>query len=110
VQIAQIVLNLLQNAFDAVETLESKRMITIQVTTAPPWLDLSVLDNGPGFSPESKRLAMNPFFTTKPVGKGTGLGLSISNSIAVEHGGKLEISEREGQTCVSLLLPLNTKS
>jgi PAS domain S-box-containing protein len=110
VQIAQIVLNLLQNAFDAVETLESKRMITIQVTTAPPWLDLSVLDNGPGFSPESKRLAMNPFFTTKPVGKGTGLGLSISNAIAVEHGGKLEISEREGQTCVSLLLPLNTKS
>jgi PAS domain S-box-containing protein len=110
VQISQIMLNLLQNAFDAIETRDGKKIIIIEVSAKSSWLEVSVLDNGPGFTPEAKRQAMNPFFTTKPVGKGTGLGLSISNAIAVEHGGRIEISERDGQTCVSLLLPLLTKN
>jgi PAS domain S-box-containing protein len=109
VQISQILLNLLQNALDAVDSIDRKKIVTIEVKRRSAWVEVAVMDNGPGFSTEAKRSAMDPFFTTKPVGKGTGLGLTISNSIAEGHGGRLEISEREGQTCVSLLLPLNEK-
>jgi signal transduction histidine kinase len=50
---------------------------------------------------------MEPFFTTKPVGKGTGLGLSISRSIALEHGGTLELELESVHTCFVLKLPLS---
>jgi PAS domain S-box-containing protein len=52
---------------------------------------VSIMDNGPGMSPEIMSQIFDPFFTTKPVGKGTGLGLSISYQIIVEkHRGQLQ--------------------
>ena len=106
VQIAQILLNLLQNAFDAVADQKGERWVKVDVTQSDDSVVVSVTDSGPGIPPELRSRIMEPFFTTKPVGHGTGLGLSLSKTIAEEHGGRLEYSETEGHTRFSLLLPL----
>ena len=105
VQITQVILNLLQNAFDAVDGVDGDRWIAIQIESGNDALVLSVLDSGPGVPPELRDRIMEPFFTTKPVGQGTGLGLSISRSIAHSHGGELKVDQRDGHTCFSLILP-----
>jgi PAS domain S-box-containing protein len=106
VQIAQILLNLLQNAFDAVADQKSDRWVQVDVTQHEDSVVVSVTDSGPGIPLELRSRIMEPFFTTKPVGHGTGLGLSLSKTIAEKHGGKLEYSEVEGHTRFSLVLPL----
>ena len=106
VQITQVILNLLQNAFDAVRGMDSDKWIAVDVKTGHGALTLSVIDSGPGVLPELRHRIMEPFFTTKPVGQGTGLGLSVSRSIAESHGGHLRLGERKGHTCFSLILPV----
>jgi C4-dicarboxylate-specific signal transduction histidine kinase len=106
VQIEQILLNLLQNAFDAVAEQPGEKWVRLNIQSTEESVIFSVTDNGPGISEELQTHIMEPFFTTKPIGKGTGLGLSLSKSIAEEHGGKLEYSEDQGHTCFSLVLPL----
>ena len=90
VQISQVLLNLLNNAHDAIEELP-ERWVSVEVQRRGDTLDLIVTDSGPGIPPEVRAKLMQPFFTTKPVGKGTGLGLSISRSIVESHDGKLQI-------------------
>jgi PAS domain S-box-containing protein len=106
VQICQILLNLLQNAFDEVVDLEGDRWVALDVSYSPDWVTFSVSDSGPGIAMEHRSRIMEPFFTTKPVGKGTGLGLSISRSIALEHGGTLELDHAAPHTCFRLKLPI----
>jgi PAS domain S-box-containing protein len=106
-QICQILLNLLQNAFDELVDRAGDRWVELDVTSSPPWIVFSVRDNGPGISSENRPHIMEPFFTTKPVGKGTGLGLSISRSIALEHGGALELDPESPHTCFVLKIPLS---
>ena len=106
VQIAQVLLNLLQNAFDAVVDEPGERWVRLEVNTHENALTFAVSDSGPGVPPEFKSKIMEPFFTTKGVGKGIGLGLSLSASIAEEHGGKLELAEEGGHTCFCLILPM----
>ena len=105
VQIAQVLLNLLQNAFDAVADEPGERWVRLDVTVRENALLFSVTDSGPGVPAELKSKIMEPFFTTKNVGKGTGLGLSLSTTIAEEHGGKLELADEGGHTCFCLTLP-----
>lgn len=107
VQIVQILLNLLQNAFDAISDVDGDRWIAVQVGLEGERITFSVIDNSPGIPPSVRERMMEPFFTTKPVGKGTGLGLSISRSIAQDHGGELRYEERDGHTCFSLTLPIS---
>lgn len=106
VQIAQVLLNLLQNAFDAVVEQPGERWVRLDVEVRDDSAVISVTDSGPGIPLELRPRIMEPFFTTKPVGKGTGLGLSLSKTIAEEHGGKLEYAEDQGRTRFSLTLPL----
>jgi len=106
VQIAQVMLNLLQNAYDAVMGQQGERWIHLHVAVQDSWVVFSIIDSGPGIPPELKTRIMEPFFTTKEVGKGTGLGLSISHKIVAEHGGRLELTEAGGHTCFSFRLPL----
>jgi two-component system NtrC family sensor kinase len=80
------------------------------VTVCHRWVVFSVRDSGPGVAPETRAHIMEPFFTTKPVGKGTGLGLSISRSIALEHGGTLELDLESVHTCFVLKLPLSRRT
>ena len=108
-EICQVFLNLLQNAFDELVDLEGERWVKLEVTYSSGWVVFSVSDSGPGIAPENRAHLMEPFFTTKPVGKGTGLGLSISRSIALEHGGTLELDKQSPHTCFRLTLPLSGK-
>ena len=68
---------------------------------------IQIVDNGKGMSPEVLRQALNPFFTTKPVGSGTGTGLSLTERIIKRHGGMINISSKEGEgTTVTMTLPV----
>jgi C4-dicarboxylate-specific signal transduction histidine kinase len=107
VQICQVLLNLLQNAFDELVNQEGDRWVKLDVTCRPPWVAISVGDSGQGIAPENRSHITEPFFTTKPVGKGTGLGLSISRSIVLEHGGTLELDQSSPHTCFVMKLPLS---
>jgi PAS domain S-box-containing protein len=104
-QLAQIVLNLLSNAFDATVDLEHPQ-VWIEVQKRENRVRLLVRDSGPGIPPEIEEKIMRPFFTTKSVGKGTGLGLSISHGLAKDHGGDLSLDRSISGSCFCLELPL----
>lgn len=102
--IQQIVMNLLQNAVDALEDAPDAQ-INLRHIEQGGRAVLMVCDNGPGVPAELLDSIFDPFFTTKPVGKGTGLGLSISHKIAQEHGGELRYCALEEGGCFCLELP-----
>lgn len=110
VQVLQILLNLLQNAFDAVEGREGEKWVRIDTETHDNFVAITVTDSGSGIPPQIRSRMMEPFFTTKDIGKGTGLGLSISKTLAEEHGGKLEYCDNQPNTCFRLELPLIKES
>jgi two-component system sensor histidine kinase HupT/HoxJ len=104
-QIQQVLMNLVQNALDAMESAGGGQ-IAISGGNESGGVWLSLRDTGPGLSAEDLVRVFDPFFTTKPVGKGTGLGLSISYSIVAEHGGHLEVDNHaEGGALFTLHLP-----
>jgi C4-dicarboxylate-specific signal transduction histidine kinase len=104
VQISQILLNLLGNAYDAVETQPRRHVrITVEADDAQIWI--AVTDSGPGVPPELRARIMEPFFTTKMAGAGTGLGLSVSRGIAELHGGSLSLDASSPETRFVLTLP-----
>ncbi|MBK1636474.1 sensor histidine kinase [Rhodovulum adriaticum] len=103
--IQQVVMNLVQNALDALET-EEQGHIELSAARAGGFAVLSVADNGPGVPEPLRQSIFDPFFTTKAVGKGTGLGLSISHKIAQEHGGDLRLCPEQDGTCFQIALPL----
>lgn len=108
-QIQQVLLNLLKNAAQAMhdEPGQQPPHITIRLAPRKEGVLLEIEDNGPGMDPETRRRALEPFFTTKDVGHGTGLGLSISYFIITEnHRGQMEIHSSSGQGCrFSIWLP-----
>jgi len=94
-QLQQVVMNLLQNGFDAVAHLDAP-LIRVSLERVDGKACVTLRDNGPGIAPEHLLRIFDPFFTTKPVGKGTGLGLSISYGIVEQHGGRLSARNAEG--------------
>jgi PAS domain S-box-containing protein len=103
-QISQVLLNLLNNAFDAVEGLNEK-WVKIECAESNGCLILSVTDSGNGVAAELREKIMQPFFTTKEVGKGTGLGLSIAKGIIEGHRGTLRYDEQSKNTRFVVILP-----
>ena len=91
-ELKQVLLNILNNAIDAVEE-SAQRSIAITVTRQGDRVFIRFDDSGPGFSDLNR--AFDPFFTTKPVGKGTGLGLSICYGIIQEAGGEIVLSNKQ---------------
>lgn len=104
IQVEQVLLNLLNNAYDAIETLTEK-WIEIEVTSTEEQVTISVTDSGKGLTPQVAEKLMQPFYTTKEVGKGTGLGLAISDGIARSHHGSLFYDNSQKNTCFKLQLP-----
>ena len=104
-EIQQVVLNLLMNAEQALDSPSRAGTIVVRTIHAAGQQVLEVLDDGPGITPELRGRIFEPFFTTKEVGEGTGLGLSISHGIAAAHGGSLEARESAVGACFRLTLP-----
>jgi len=107
-QISQLILNLLVNAFQALEN-EHKEggVITIRTRRDGEQMILEVADNGPGIPLENQKRLFDPFFTTKDVGEGTGLGLSICHNIVTAHGGTIEVASKPGEgAAFRIFLPL----
>lgn len=106
VQISQVLLNLINNAVDAIEGIHLK-WIRISAQTSGSSVAVRVTDSGPGVPEEIATKIMQPFFTTKDVGKGTGLGLSISQGIVREHHGELRLDRTTSKSCFKMTLPLH---
>jgi two-component system sensor histidine kinase HupT/HoxJ len=110
-QMQQVIMNLVQNACDAMAETVAPRLEVRAQLGAGEVIVLTVADNGPGIPAEHLARLFDPFFTTKPVGQGTGLGLSISYGIVERHGGRLEADNRAaGGAVFTLLLPLATRA
>jgi len=104
-QFKQILLNLVNNAIDAVEHMEAPKRITVRAFARGNRAIIEVEDTGAGFKDLNR--ALDPFYTTKPVGKGTGLGLSICYGIIKEHDGEIRLANLQPHGArVTVELPL----
>ncbi len=118
-RIHQICVNLITNAYHAVEKKNGK--IDVQVTEATlsqgelansnlpagGYVKLSVSDDGYGIPADLIEKIFDPYFTTKAPGKGTGLGLSVVYGAVKEHGGDIQVSSRIGHgTIFNVYFPL----
>jgi PAS domain S-box-containing protein len=109
-QLKQVFMNLLVNAFQALEESVGQSGGTGRIRLHSALRDggvrISVSDNGAGIARENLDRIFDPFFTTKKVGSGTGLGLSTSYSIVRRHGGALTVESRVGEgTTFHVFLP-----
>jgi signal transduction histidine kinase len=103
-QIVQVLVNLMNNAFDAVEKLEH-RWVELQVVEVGEWVDILVTDSGGGISQGVLDKMFQPFFTTKDIGKGTGLGLSLSKGLIESHEGSLFVDTECERTRFVIRMP-----
>jgi two-component system, LuxR family, sensor histidine kinase DctS len=112
-QLGQVILNLLNNAFDATNEIKSKpdeeasgpsRLLELLLKeTSTGGLLISVTDNGPGVKDPTRLFAS--FYTTKPVGYGTGLGLSLCKKIMEQHSGEIRYERKDSKTYFTLEIP-----
>lgn len=98
VEIEQVLVNLINNAIDAVKENEKKWIKVIAFDEANEVV-VQVMDSGLGISGEIEQKLFQPFFTTKAVGEGTGLGLSISKGILDMHKASLKLNHSFRNTC-----------
>jgi signal transduction histidine kinase len=104
-----VVLNLINNAIDAVNPLGAEGVVTVRTTPVQidgkSWVELTVSDNGPGIPTEIIGRVFDPFFSTKPSGQGTGLGLFLTYGIVSDHRGRIEVKNGETGAIFSVALP-----
>ncbi|MBX5482026.1 MAG: HAMP domain-containing histidine kinase [Myxococcaceae bacterium] len=107
-RLEQVILNLLLNAIDAVESRTDRPgRIRVRVGEHADGVHIDVEDDGPGITPEVQTRLFEPFFTTKPVGRGTGLGLALSREFIQQMGGTITVHSTPGEgACFSVRLPL----
>ncbi|MEG4864391.1 MULTISPECIES: ATP-binding sensor histidine kinase [unclassified Microcoleus] len=103
-ELNQVWTNLVHNALQA---MDYRGTLTIDVTTQDEQAKISVSDSGKGIPEEIKEKIFDPFFTTKPPGEGSGLGLDIVKKIVEKHQGKIEVESIPGQTTFNVFLPIS---
>ena len=96
-QLIQVVVNLLNNAQQAIESMGKKGQVTIRSGFTDGEIRFSIIDDGPGIPAHHMERIFEPFFTTKEVGLGTGLGLSICHGIVRQHDGLLWVESVVGE-------------
>jgi signal transduction histidine kinase len=102
-ELEQVWMNVLDNAFDAVE--EGGR-VTVEVKPEGRSLVVRIVDDGPGIPPEVQDRVFDPFFTTKAPGAGTGLGLDMARAYLRRQRGDIDFDSRPGRTEFRVRLPL----
>jgi len=106
-ELQQVFFNLISNALDALEPKGGVIDITSRLNGR--FVEIEVVDNGPGIPRENLERLFDPFFTTKPVGKGTGLGLSICYGIVKKMGGEIDVRSVVGAgSTFRLTFPVST--
>jgi len=111
-QLRLVLTHILRNAIDALETLTVKDRATIGIIAREekidrrPFTRISISNSGPAIPEKDLKQIFDPFFSSREAGKGTGLGMSISYRIAMEHGGWIEVRNREGMVKFDVLLPI----
>ncbi len=109
-ELNQVWTNLIDNAADALEHTENPEII-IRTKWDGDFIEVEIIDNGPGIPPQIQGKIFDPFFTTKPPGKGTGLGLNISYNIVVQkHRGDIRVASRPGSTTFTIILPIGLEA
>ncbi len=104
IQVQQVVMNLVRNAIEAMETSERRELAVLTLLNADQDVEVAVIDTGPGLAPEVAAQLFQPFVSTKQ--KGMGLGLSICRTIVEAHGGGLRATPRaSGGTEFRFTLP-----
>ena len=104
-QIHQVAMNLVTNAFHAMEETGGTMTIRLEnvmgdthgLSRPGHYVCLSVGDTGTGMAPETRDKIFDPYFTTKPKGKGTGLGLSMVHGIVKKYRGEIQLTSSPGQ-------------
>jgi two-component system NtrC family sensor kinase len=109
-QLQQVFLNVLNNAYDAIQEIRHPGKIEIKTSQGDGQIEIAFRDNGPGISHPDR--IFDPFFTTKDVGEGTGLGLSICYGIVREHRGEIRARNNpDGPGCTfTVRLPVANTS
>jgi len=110
VQLQQVILNLVRNAIDAMETVapHERRLRLVVRLNGNSTAVLSVQDAGPGITAEGQQRIFEPFFTTKP--SGMGLGLSICRAIMEDHQGELRLSKTDSFGSIfEIVLPIDSR-
>ena len=108
-EIGRVILNLVNNAFYAVNEKKKQNMrgyeptVTISTKRIEDKIEIIVKDNGNGIPQKVLDKIFQPFFTTKPTGQGTGLGLSLAYDIVKAHGGEIKVVSKEGEGSVFLI-------
>ncbi len=105
-KLQQVFVNIIVNAL---QVMPDGGQLTVESSTAPDggFVQISIVDTGPGIPEENLRKIFEPFFTTKETGKGTGLGLSVSHGIIEQHKGRIEVSSRVGKgTTFTITIPV----
>lgn len=105
-QIAQVVLNILVNAVQALGTEPGEIHFTEVLHEYE--LEIRICDNGPGMDEETAARVFEPFFTTKAESEGTGMGLALCYQLVQAHNGHIDLQTKPGEgTCFTLWLPIN---
>jgi len=107
---SRVILNLCNNAFDAMRETAGKRhpKLTVRTVKKDGALIFEIHDNGTGIPDEIRDKVLQPFFTTKKGTAGTGLGLSITHDIVKAHGGSMEVNSSDEGTVLRVQLKRNT--
>lgn len=104
-QLSQLILNLVLNAFQA---MEAGGVLTVSTKREGSQIDLRIQDSGPGIPEDVMPHIFEPFFTTKGSGKGTGLGLAIVSEVADEHNAKITVANSDSGCIFTVSFPVET--
>ena len=104
-ELNQVWTNLIDNAIDAMFSVEGERVLRIRTAKQPDHAVVEIFDTGPGIPDSIQNRIFEPFFTTKKMGEGSGMGLDVVYRIIRSHHGEIRVQSKPGRTCFQVRLP-----